>query len=100
MENEYRKVCSWCNKDLGPAPGCPGDSHGICPECADKVIADFESTPPGQDTARLNRHRGVDMVAKPNTGSHYNERQMGVATNLRQIGRVPVQREMNRGRDA
>lgn len=28
-----RVVCAWCKADLGAAPGCDADSHGICEAC-------------------------------------------------------------------
>lgn len=32
-----RMICAWCKRDLGPAPGCEADSHGICAPCAEKA---------------------------------------------------------------
>lgn len=31
-----RRICSWCDKDMGPAP-TKEDTHGICPDCAKKM---------------------------------------------------------------
>jgi hypothetical protein len=32
-------VCSWCGKDMGykDGKGQTGTSHGICPDCAEKL---------------------------------------------------------------
>jgi len=33
----FSRVCAWCKARLGPAPeGCGGDTHGICPACAEE----------------------------------------------------------------
>jgi len=34
----YRIICAWCGKDLGPSYGTRENSHGICPDCAEKLI--------------------------------------------------------------
>lgn len=44
-------ICAWCNKDMGTKEGevpflglsCPSVSHGICPECAQKVRVESKS---------------------------------------------------------
>jgi hypothetical protein len=33
-ENNGRKICAWCKKDLGSFEG-DGISHGMCQKCAD-----------------------------------------------------------------
>ena len=37
---EGRRICAWCKKDMGHFEGS-GDTHGICPKCKDKMIADI-----------------------------------------------------------
>lgn len=39
-----RLICAWCSppRDLGPAPGCDGDTHGICQACAARAAAEAE----------------------------------------------------------
>jgi predicted nucleic acid-binding Zn ribbon protein len=32
-----RRICAWCKKDMGNAPGIEGDTHTICPACYDKM---------------------------------------------------------------
>jgi len=32
-----RAICAWCGKVLGEAD-TPEDTHGICPECARKLL--------------------------------------------------------------
>lgn len=39
--DEGRRVCAWCKKDMGEAPGLSGDTHGVCPACKEKVKKDF-----------------------------------------------------------
>ena len=36
-----RVICAWCGKDLGTkdGEGTSGISHGICKECADRMLA-------------------------------------------------------------
>jgi hypothetical protein len=37
---EPRCICSWCDKDMGPAgPGFAQHTHGICPECYAAEVA-------------------------------------------------------------
>ncbi len=38
---EARRICAWCKKDMGHFDGV-GDTHGICPECKEKMMADFK----------------------------------------------------------
>lgn len=42
-----RRLCSWCNTDFGSKPG-PEQSitHGICPTCYTRVLAEEFSAPP------------------------------------------------------
>lgn len=36
----FRRICAWCSKDLGPAPaGSTGDSHGLCEPACPEAIA-------------------------------------------------------------
>jgi len=35
--NEGKRVCSWCNKSMGENPNIEGTTHGICPQCRDKM---------------------------------------------------------------
>ena len=42
-----KKICAWCNKDLGEVPSELGGNsitHGICPECAKEVLS-FKAEP-------------------------------------------------------
>jgi len=32
-----RIICMQCGRDLGPASGCSGDTHGICAACAKRL---------------------------------------------------------------
>ena len=36
-----RRICAWCEKDMGPAP-TEFDTHGICPECYAREMAKIE----------------------------------------------------------
>jgi hypothetical protein len=38
-----RKVCAWCGKLLEDAPAGAPVSHGICPDCFAKQLADIHS---------------------------------------------------------
>jgi hypothetical protein len=39
---DLNRICSWCNKKMGSTPSEQnGDSHGICPECLDKLKGDM-----------------------------------------------------------
>lgn len=38
---EARRICAWCNKDLG-VTAASGDSHGICPTCLEKQMGDLK----------------------------------------------------------
>lgn len=49
--NEFqRRICSWCGKDIGTnnsdQVGPEFDSHGICPECKAKIIANITKSTP------------------------------------------------------
>jgi hypothetical protein len=39
-----RRICSWCQKDMGEAPDddTDFDTHGICEECNVEQEKDFE----------------------------------------------------------
>lgn len=39
---EGRKICAWCEKDMGHLDDKPGDSHGICPDCLEKQRKEIE----------------------------------------------------------
>jgi hypothetical protein len=42
-----KKICAWCNKDLGEVPSGPDANpitHGICPDCAREVLS-FKAEP-------------------------------------------------------
>jgi hypothetical protein len=46
-----RRVCAWCSKFLGLVPPLDADiiTHGMCPDCQAKVLADLllaEPPPP------------------------------------------------------
>lgn len=30
-------ICAWCGDNLGTKPGGNGETHGICPDCADTL---------------------------------------------------------------
>lgn len=50
---EARRICSWCKKDLGQFTG-DKDSHGICPECKEKMMADIRKQNPNpQDSPQV-----------------------------------------------
>lgn len=65
--------CAWCGADMGEiAPDEPGISHGICPKCRDKILAEHkaqdnvltpedgaDSSPPFCQTPRPSFHRKV-----------------------------------------
>lgn len=39
-------ICSWCGKIIKPEDGTGGlDTHGICPECADRVDEELAHNP-------------------------------------------------------
>lgn len=46
---EARRICAWCKKDLGHFEG-DVDTHGICPECKEKMIADFKKQKPASNS--------------------------------------------------
>lgn len=37
-----KTVCAWCNKFLGGDPDAAEVTHGICPECLAKQLAEVE----------------------------------------------------------
>jgi hypothetical protein len=39
--SEGRLICAWCNKDIGEFAG-EGDSHGMCPVCYEKQMAELD----------------------------------------------------------
>lgn len=47
--------CAWCRKGLGTKPGGDGITHGMCQECADRMLADF----------RVDRVKGFRQRAGP-----------------------------------
>lgn len=44
-----KRVCAWCQKDLGVVVGSPGQdglvSHGICPACSARALAELPGVP-------------------------------------------------------
>lgn len=43
---EPRRVCSWCEADMGPAPkGCEHDTHGICRPCFLDMMEPLDAMP-------------------------------------------------------
>ena len=46
---EGRRICAWCKKDMGAAE-TPEDTHGMCPDCANKWKQDIEKVKPHQPT--------------------------------------------------
>jgi len=36
-----RRVCAWCGKDMGEAPGIDGITHGMCKKCEMKETFKF-----------------------------------------------------------
>ena len=44
ISTEMAVSCSWCGKSLGKKEGNgqSGVTHGICPECADKTMTEYE----------------------------------------------------------
>ncbi len=53
-----RHLCAWCDRDMGPAEDCGGDSHGMCDDCLEEMKQEFrdrpvaEATPAGRKAAR------------------------------------------------
>jgi len=40
------RICAWCQRVLEhDASGLTADSHGICPPCQDKLLAEAEAQP-------------------------------------------------------
>ena len=60
---EGRRICAWCKKDMGSFVET-GDTHGICPECAEKMTADIKKHQPPTDPRSIIRQPDPDM-------SHY-----------------------------
>lgn len=54
----FRRICAWCDKDLGEKENLTGDTHGICSECSsflrDKVIK--------KEVSREHWEEGVEVV--------------------------------------
>ena len=44
QQHELRVSCAWCGKDMGvrPGSGVSGNSHGMCPRCAETFISQYE----------------------------------------------------------
>lgn len=42
-----KRVCAWCQADLGEVPGGEGVSHGVCRACAERWGASI--APPADD---------------------------------------------------
>ena len=58
-----RRVCAWCKKDMGAMEdGQPGDSHGICPDCAAKFQQDLEQWHMEKDNDRSMKQAGSKFV--------------------------------------
>jgi len=50
---EARRICAWCKKDMGHFGGSD-DTHGICPECKEKMMADIrKANPKPQDSPKV-----------------------------------------------
>ena len=41
IQEKGKVIYAWCNKELGEFPK-PGISHGICPECNEKIQPEIE----------------------------------------------------------
>lgn len=39
---EFKIICAWCGKVIGPCEDCEGDSHGICEKCHAKEMKKIE----------------------------------------------------------
>lgn len=50
-------VCAWCGKRMGIRGVEPGVTHGICPNCQEKVVREY----------RLERFGGEDRRGNQNT---------------------------------
>lgn len=64
LDEDVQRVCGWCGKDMGTTPGPhSGVSHGICPDCLAKQMADVKglkkSNPPA-DPELDKWHMGLD----------------------------------------
>jgi hypothetical protein len=50
------RICAWCHEVQQPLPGDdPEDkreTHGICPECLERVLAARQSSPAGEHLRR------------------------------------------------
>jgi len=46
LSTEMTSICAWCGKVLGKKEGYgqSGITHGICPECASKILVEREAT--------------------------------------------------------
>jgi hypothetical protein len=53
---ETQRVCAWCQKSMGAVPGQGGTTHGICPECLTRELADLPSEAPTDDGDTRCRH--------------------------------------------
>lgn len=54
VTEDQERICAWCKKPMGTAPGTgTGVTHGICPDCRDKMMGDIkkQAPPTGQSPA-------------------------------------------------
>ena len=40
-EKTLKRICAWCAKIMGEGDGAI--SHGICPQCAERVLSDYQA---------------------------------------------------------
>jgi len=61
-----REICSHCKVVRGykDGKGIWGDSHGVCPTCADKYLADFHTVRNGQYIHFRNSVASLDVAIK------------------------------------
>lgn len=56
-----RRVCAWCKTDMGVAVGSPGQenaiSHGMCPSCQARIVAELPGVSCAVSSATAGRDR-------------------------------------------
>jgi DNA-directed RNA polymerase subunit RPC12/RpoP len=44
IDNDMKRVCAWCGKDMGTKPSeSTGTTHGMCPDCLKKEMGEMEN---------------------------------------------------------
>jgi hypothetical protein len=74
-ENDLKRVCAWCGKDMGMKPSAEtGTTHGMCPSCLKKEMGEMEN----MKTAAEKRNEAAAEGAR-RYGSAKNESHMWAA---------------------